>query len=119
MKSLKTTVLCLLLSIGFATQGFANEYPLSENPLGVNEVLREKIVKLLDKPDLSKQEGVKFHAEVEFIVTRQNEILVLAVYTNNTFLNEYIKTKLNYHSIGLKGVQRLTPYRLNVNFVKT
>lgn len=114
MKSLKTTALCLLLSTGFAAYGFANE-----NPLGINDVLRDKIVKLLDKPDLSGEEGTRFHAEVEFIITRHNQVLVLAVYTNNAFLDEYIKEKLNYSKINLKGVHRLTPYRIDVNFLKT
>jgi hypothetical protein len=90
----------------------------SENPASVNEELKEKIVKLIGKPDLSHLDGWKFQAEVEFIITRHNQVVVLAVYTSNVFLDEYIKEKLNYRNVGLKGVQRLTPYRIEVNFVK-
>lgn len=113
MKLLKLSVLTTLCALVLSAQAFAHETPKS-----VNEDLKEKIVNLVDRPDLSSLEGSTFHTEIEFIITRQNQVLVLAVYTDNTFLDEYIKEKLNYRNVGLKGVQRLTPYRINMSFVK-
>ncbi|HLF64426.1 MAG TPA: hypothetical protein VI603_11765 [Saprospiraceae bacterium] len=114
MKSLKISAFALLCTLISVAQGLAHE-----NPRSVNEDLKDRIVQLIDHPDLSKlEDGPKYHAEIEFIVTRQNQVLVLAVYTNNTYLEEYLKEKLNYRSINLKGVQRMTPYRITVNFVK-
>lgn len=110
---MKMTALVLLSSLFFSVHGFSHETPRS-----VNEELREKIVKLVDRPDLSSLRGNKFHAEIEFIVTRQNQVLVLAVYTDNTYLDEYIKGRLNYRHVGLKGAQKLRPYRISMSFVK-
>lgn len=113
MKSIRLVGLCLLCTMAFAGKGLA-----LENPMTINDVLRERIVKLLDRPDLSKYDGQNFQAEVEFMITRQQQIVVLAVYTSNPFLDEYIKEKLNYQKIGIRDVRRLTPYRIDVNFTK-
>lgn len=113
MKSIKIVALCLFCTIAFAGKGLA-----LENPMTINDVLRERIVNLLDRPDLSKIDGQKFHAEIEFMITRHKQIVVLAVYTNNAFLDEYIKEKLNYQRIGIREVRRMTPYMINVNFTK-
>lgn len=104
------TVLCIATT---CIQGIAHERPVS-----INDKLKSKIVKMIDHPDLSKLDGRKFHAEIEFIITPQNEVLVVAVYTNQLFLDRYVKEQLNYQALHLKGVHKLKPYRLNVTFVK-
>ena len=104
------TAICI---IAFSANAFAHETPKS-----VNETLKEKIVRFIEKPDMSGLDGQKFQAEIEFIVTRQNRVVVLAIYTNDPFFDEYLKQKLNYRSIHLKGVQKMIPYRLNVSFIQ-
>ena len=107
-----------ILTLLFCTLAFTAQAFSHEKPRNANEDLKEKIVKLIDHPDLSKLSGEKFHAEIEFIVTRQNQLVVLAVYTDDEYFDRYIKNKLNYRAMNLKGVQRLTPYRITVNFVQ-
>lgn len=112
MKSRKSLLFCLFCSLCFAVS-YAHE-----DPKAVNEVLKEKIVKLIDEPDISHLAGHKYHAEVEFIITHRNQVLVLGVYTNELFFDDYIKKQLNYSHLKLKGVKRMMPYRLNVTFVQ-
>jgi hypothetical protein len=113
MKALKSTILTCLCTALFALTAFAHETPRS-----IDELLKDKVTQLIDHPDMSKLTGEKFNAEIEFIVTRQNQLIVLAVYTDNVFFDTYLKEKLNYRKVNLKGVQKMTPYRLNVNFIQ-
>jgi hypothetical protein len=105
----------LLLVCTLSFSALAHDH---EKPRNANEEIKEKIVKLIDHPDLSKLTGEKFHAEIEFMVTRHNQILVLAVYTDDEYFDRYVKNKLNYRAMNLKGVQKMIPYRLTVNFVQ-
>jgi len=104
----------MLISISCLTQPcFA-----FETHKGLDEALRRNVIRLLDRPDLSQLQGERFSTEIEFVVTRQNKIVVLAVYTESAFLDAYVKEKLNYQEIRLKGVPRLTPFRIEVNFLQ-
>lgn len=113
MKSRKSLLLCLLCSLCFTVSSFAHD-----DPKTINEILKEKIVKLIDQPDISHLAGRKYHAEIEFIITHRHQVLVLSVYTNELFFDDYIKKQLNYSHLKIKGVRRMTPYRLNVTFVQ-
>jgi len=101
----------LFCSCIFAAPSFAGQ-----NPDTYITALRNKIVRLIDKPDLTTLSGDQFTAEIEFIVTRKNEVLVIGVNTDNAFFDTYIKGKLNYSRIKIRGVQQMTPYRIEVNF---
>lgn len=114
---LHLVLLAALLIPVAGTPLFANGNPY-EKPLEVNEALKSKIVKLIDRPDMSALNGHRFHADLEFMITPQNEIVVMAVYTNELFFVDYLKQQLNYMPVHLKGVRKLTMYKLSVTFVK-
>ena len=86
-------------------------------PDGPDELLREKITQLVRKPDLKLVPIHEREVTVEFIITRENKIVVLDVDTYNDVLEKYIKKKLNYHQISVKGVRKMMPYRIELAFV--
>jgi hypothetical protein len=85
-------------------------------PESPEELLREKITQLIRKPDLKLVPLHERDVSVEFIVTRDNKILVLDIETFNQVLDKYIKNKLNYHVISVKGIRKMTPYRIDLTF---
>ena len=108
-KSIPVALVCCFISV----QGFT-----SNDPDMINQQLRSKIVQLIARPDLSKLKGDTFETEIEFIVTRENKVVVIGIYGQEALLDDYIKDQLNYRKLRLKGVQILTPYRLNIRFHK-
>ena len=111
MEIRKVSLLVLLFSFLLNAGVFAGG-----NPDSHNTALRNKIIKLIDNPDLAALNGDQFTAEIEFIVTRKNEVLVVGVNANDIFFDSYIKEKLNYRPVKIRGVQQMTPYRIEVTF---
>ena len=113
MKSLKVLVPVGILLLSWQMTAFAHEGPDS-----ITEALRTKVIRLIDQPDLSDLNGNTFKAEVEFMLTRHKEIIVLAVHTDNAYLDTYIKNKLNYNKINLRGIPTMKSFTLDVTFNK-
>ena len=111
MKFRKVSILALCCSFVLAGQGYAHQTPDDRN-----SALKNRIVRLIEQPDLTPLQGDTFYANIEFIITRKNEVLVVAVTTNDTFFDTYIKEKLNYSPVKVRGIQHMTPYRIQVNF---
>lgn len=87
-------------------------------PASADLQLRQKIVSLIQKVDLSPMEHFEEDATIKFLVTGQNEIVVLAVHTGSDYIEEYIKGRLNYTHVGVPGIKKMTPYTLSVRFIK-
>jgi hypothetical protein len=98
---------CLILAV----QAFAKE-----NPKDSRTDLKNKVVKLIDSPDLTDLDGDIFETEIEFIITSRNQLIVLGVTTSEEYLDTYIKEKLNYNKVRLRGVAYMQPYRIKVTF---
>ncbi len=88
----------------------------SEDPLDVQQKLRSKITGMMVQPDLSKVSAPDMYAEIEFIVTRQNQIILTGVSTRSPYLERYIMERLNYRKIDVTGVRYLEPYYLSIRF---
>ncbi|RLD18044.1 MAG: hypothetical protein DRI69_11050 [Bacteroidetes bacterium] len=86
-------------------------------PDSPDELLREKITQLVRNPDLKLIPIHEREVTVEFFVTRENKIVVLDVGTFNKVLEKYIKQKLNYKKIAVKGVRKMMPYKIELAFV--
>jgi hypothetical protein len=111
MKILRLSALVVTCCLILAVQAFAKE-----NPKDSRAILKDKVVKLIDNPDISDLEGDLFEAEIEFLVTSRNRIVVLGVNTHEEFFDTYIKEKLNYNKVRVKGVAYMQPYRIKVTF---
>ena len=107
-----------LLTLTFALVLFTALSAEAKNePESPDEQLREKIIKLISKPDLKLVPIHERDVSLEFIVTRDNKILVLDVDTYNPVLEKYIKQKLNYHQISVEGTKKMLAYRIELTFV--
>ena len=110
MKAIKNAV--LVLAISFASVLSASTNPTNEEP----SVLSTEIGALLENPKFRIANDLS--AEVTFILNQESEIVVLNVNTDNTQLERYIKSRLNYsklsNKVAVKNKTYVVPVRLTV-----
>ena len=112
MKTLKIYLAIALFSISSLT--FAN----TDNPLNIKKELHTELVKLIgDNVPFQIAEDVL--AEIDFTVNQNNEIVVIAVNSKNESFDNYIKNKLNYKKVRVKGVKKGEFYQLPVKIKKS
>jgi hypothetical protein len=92
--NLKTVLFVCLM--GMSTGTFANR---PSDILDSEGDLRNQIVKLIEKPDLTNTAFNKEEALLHFMVNVKGEIVVLFVETENTFVDQYLKERLNYRRL--------------------
>ena len=61
--------------------------------------LRNQLIKLIDKPNLSSVKQENLEAWLHVIINQKKEIVVLLVETDSDFVDQYLKSKLNYKKI--------------------
>ena len=108
--------LALTLTLALATFTVIDAEAKNE-PDSPDQLLRDKITQLVRKADLKLVPIHEREVTVEFVITRDNKIVVLDVDTYNDVLEKYIKEKLNYHQIAVKGTRKMMPYRIELSFV--
>ena len=86
-------------------------------PATPDEKLREKISALIGHPDLGDLDRTLRAAAVEFIITRDNKVVVLDVETKSELLDNHIKQKLNYQEVDIAGVRRMSTYTIEFTFL--
>ena len=88
---------CLLITLLCATLSTAVH--ANDNNRNVLDKLRDRIVKLVEKPDLEAL-GVEFEQlKVQFMINDRNEIVVIDTNTSNSIIDQYVKDKLNYQDV--------------------
>jgi hypothetical protein len=92
----KTALLVCMLGISISTYANRNPDIKSDNHL------RTQIIKLIEKPDLTLTDIEEEKALLHFMVNAKGEVVVLVVDTENNFIDQYLKERLNYKK--LKGV---------------
>jgi uncharacterized protein YdeI (BOF family) len=117
MKNFKTVLAILAISIAsvLPTSANTNTEPTSNE---AKTVLRAEIVNLLGnhKYDLKNK---TLEAQVSIMLNNQNELVVVAVNSNNERVAGYVKARLNYKKIDVKGIQKGTVYRLHLKMTPT
>ena len=116
MKKIQKSILfCLsLLMLSASVMAFT---PPSISPAdSPNTQLRKEIIKLIDRPSINNSTEEKL--EISFMVTKANEVVVLNVDTDQAYLENYIKSSLNYKTIKTEGIKINTPYRVKVKLLQ-
>jgi len=106
MKNIKSiiTILAISLSTIFSISAAEKDKPETKE-------LRTEIVSFLgDNISIELQETST--AEVSFIVNNDNEIVIISVDSNIEELNSYIKSKLNYKKLNVKGTKKGEVYKI-------
>ncbi|MDX1479481.1 MAG: hypothetical protein R3301_17325 [Saprospiraceae bacterium] len=112
MKTIRLLTLSLALA-GLTTTVFAKGEPAS-----ADLQLRKKIVSLISDVDLTPMEHYEQDATIKFLITGENEIVVLSVHTASDYIDSLVKERLNYNHVRVHGIKKMTPYSLSVRFVK-
>ena len=89
----KLTVLLVVFVLG-SMQLFA----LGTGPINAEGELRDHIAVLLKNPEI-KFETEELKANIEFTLNKQGEIVVLSVNAEDEYLEQYVKSRLNYQRV--------------------
>ena len=105
MKNFKTLITILTISIASILPASANADSDPKNPQTVHTALRTEIAELLGNHD-NTFEGQDLHAEVSIIINNNNELVIVDVKTNNLKVDYFIKDKLNYKKVAIRGIAK-------------
>ncbi|SDW42856.1 hypothetical protein SAMN05444411_101697 [Lutibacter oricola] len=78
--------------------------------------VRAKIVKLLESAPFRVSADV--NAEVEFLITKKGEIVVINVSSKNALVEDYVKSKLNYQKVFVSTNYRSQFFKMPLKIVK-
>ena len=92
----------------------ATAYASSPNP---NSKLRSKIISLVKTADMTSLDQDEV-ATVEFTLNREGEIVVLSVDTENRYIENLLKTRLNYKKAKIEDFKPGKKYFVDLTFKK-
>lgn len=109
MKNLKLVLVAFCISFLSMSSISANEIEPKDN----NRVLRAKIVNLLgdEVPVILKDQKI-LEVNISFMLNAKNEIVIVSVDAENTVIDSYVKSKLNYKVVQVKGIKKGEIYRV-------
>ncbi len=109
MKKLKSIIAIIAISLATTFSATASE----KEPSKITKELRTEIVELLGNRipvEITKTEKVA----VSFMINNENEIIVISVDSDVADFSSYIKKKLNYKKITVKGTIKGEIYKIPV-----
>jgi len=113
MKYLKSYLTVFLTVALFTGSVMANNGDEPVKSTKGSEV-RTEIMKMVTPPDINEEQSGT--ANVEFLVTVKNEIVILTVDSSNEYLESYVKSKMNYKKLKTKGIRANSKYKLKFTF---
>jgi hypothetical protein len=117
MKNFKTIIAVIafgLLTV-LPTSANTNTEPSNKE---AKTILRTKIVSLLGNHsyDLSDK---TLEAQVSVMLNNKNELIVVSVNSKSETITNYVKSKLNYKIITVKGISKGTVYRIPLKMIQS
>lgn len=113
MKNLKTFIAILAISLSTIFSTTASE----KEPSKITKKLRTEIVSMLDlkiKMEINKSSKV----DLSFMINNKNEIVIVNIDSNVDEFKFYLKSKLNYKKIKLKGVKKGEIFKMPIKLNK-
>ena len=80
------------------------------------EQLREQIVKLLESAPFNVEEEIS--ANIEFVLTKNSEIIITNVQSNNELVSMYVMNKLNYQKVSAVNTLKMKFYSMPLKIVR-
>jgi hypothetical protein len=108
MRALKLFVLGVFLSLGTQHFSIANNIDKPE------KTLRTEILNLVQDPQL--ENGYEETVYVQFMVNKNNEVVVLNVETDDNYLNSFVKNRMNYKTINAQNIEHNELYNIEITF---
>jgi len=113
MKNIRVLFVVLFASLfTMTTVNAANSNAKPENNL------RTEVIDLLGAPDLSFTEGGEIEAKLLFMINDNNELILIDSGTENVYLENYLRTRLNYKKVNTDNIAYYKFYAMNVQFRK-
>ena len=114
MKNFKTIIAVFALALLTSFSVSANE----TTPEKSKEVLRTKIVSLIGKTVPVEITDKSMSAEVSFVLSDNNELVVLSVKSEHKAVDKFVKSKLNYKKVNVAGIKKGEVYRMPLKINK-
>ncbi len=112
MRTIKNVAFLICAILLFATSTFATN-PTTD-PKVAKQELRSEIIQLIKSPILEGLEEVD--AKISFMISDDNEVIVLNVKTASNYIDGFVKKRLNYKTVNVDGLKKNKAYFLKVNF---
>lgn len=80
--------------------------------------IRKQVVKKVGMPELNREKIAPASVSVRFTISENNLIIVKEVAGENSFLNEYVGTKLHHSKIGIPSETAGQEFEITFNFGK-
>ena len=110
MKKLKLTITAIALCFATITAS-ATETPSTTKE--TNKAFRSKIVNLIGTEAPSYlTNGKDVTAKLSLMLNNKNQVIVVSVDSKSDTVEEYVKSKLNYQEIKVKGLKKGEIYRV-------
>lgn len=108
------TIKSILLVAALVVSSMVSASSLPEERNEANKAVTEVIGELLQNPNFTLEKELV--AEVTLTLNKNNELVVLSVESENTMMENYIKSRLNYKALNVKPAQKIfkVPVRLKV-----
>ncbi|MDG1528487.1 MAG: hypothetical protein P8I51_02505 [Polaribacter sp.] len=116
MKNLKKII--AVIALGLLTVLPASANTNSEPNTKAKKVLRTEIVSLLGTHSYDFSTKV-VEAQVSVILNNKSELIVISVNSNNEEVTNYVKSKLNYKKVTVKGIKKGTVYRIPLKMIQS
>ena len=114
MKVLRSTTLVAALLIALGATVHAQT---AQEPITPGQQLRTKVMKMIRHANLTDVPRHQRDVTIEFIITRDDQLVLTSIDGYNEYLTRFVKQRLNYKPIDVKGVRKMTTYTLDVQFV--
>ena len=110
MKKLKLTITAIALCFATITASATETKPSNKE---ANKAFRSKIVSLIgsEAPSYLTQ-GKDVTAKLSLMLNNKNQVIVVSVDSKSGNVEEYVKSKLNYQKINVKGLKKGEIYRV-------
>lgn len=111
MKKLKLTITAIALCFATVTASATEKAPSAKKD--ANKAFRSEIVSLIgsEAPEyLTDGQDVK--ARISLMLNNKNQVIVISVDSKSDNVEEYVKGKLNYQEVDVKGLKKGEIYRV-------
>jgi hypothetical protein len=107
MKKLKLTITAIALCFATITASATETTPSTVTKKETNKAFRSKIVSLIGSEAPSYlTDGKDVTAKLSLMLNNKNQLIVVSVNTKSGMVEEYVKGKLNYQKIKVKGLKK-------------
>jgi hypothetical protein len=108
-------VLSLLLSLMILVTGSLSAK--ADNGVN-NDQLKKQIEGLIKKGSMKFMEADTEQVTVHFLINAQNQVVIFDATCDNEAVCKHVKERLNYKQVKYKQARQLTPYEVNIKFVR-